>query len=423
MRKGLSLAAIRVFILFVFVFILGKGTQFFIPIILSNILNPSQYGIVEISMSVALIIVSVASMGSSAFISRSIVKEEGWISLDAVKLYLVGLSVVLMLSSILIQVIDSSVVTELVLTFSSVLLLQGAISSELKSKAKRKSAIIVDLMLWGTILFSGFIYIFKPVSELGDNLLWLASTYYAVLFVIFFKSIDFVKIQSSVIDRRYFKEGYKIVIMGFVSTLVATSGRLVVGDNIGPAAVGEYSALYRVSIIPIIVHQIIMLYFYRTSFSKSRKQFIYLGNFSFITISCISLAVWFFAPFYATYLGEAFENSLRSNPVVFSALMISVPFWSAISINELAYSQNVQSRVPLLISLSYVLLTYFMVSYLIVAPNLASVSVIISLMIIGYYCVNSLALNNVGVTIAKVPMFFSMLALIGLFLYLLPSVF
>lgn len=423
MRKRLSLAAIRVFILFLFVFALGKGSQFLIPIILSNLLDPTQYGIVEISMSAALIIVSVASMGSSAFISRSIVKEESWISLDAVKVYLVGLSAVLMLSSIFMHVIGSSVVTELVLAFSSVLLLQGAISSELKSKAKRKSAIIVDCMLWGTLLSSGFIYIFEAVSELGDSLLWLASAHYAVLFVIFSKSIDFVKIQTSVIDSRYFKEGYKIVIMGFVSTLVATSGRLVVGDNIGVVAVGEYSALYRISIIPIIIHQIIMLYFYRISFSKSRKQFKYLGNFSFVTISCVSLAVWLLAPFCATYLGSAFENSLRSNPVVFSALMISVPFWSAISINELAYSQNVQSRVPLLISLSYVSLAYFMVSYSMVAANLASVSVSISLMIIGYYCVNSLVLNNVGVTIARIPMFFSMFVLIGLFLYLLPSIF
>lgn len=423
MRKVLSLTASKVFLLFIFVFVLGKGSQFFIPIILSNFLDPTQYGIVELSMSAGLIIVSIASMGSSTFISRSIIKKEGWINLDAVKFYLAGLSAVLLVLSIVMHVMNTSVVTELALAFSSILLLQGAISSELKSKAKRKSAIIVDVMLWATVLASAFIYIFDAVSELFNSLLWLASAHYAVLFIFYVKSIDFFKIRSSLSRVRYFKEGSKIVIMGFVSTLVATSGRLVVGDNLGVAAVGEYSALYRISIIPIITHQIIMLYFYRMSFSKSRKQFIYLGNFTFVIISFISLIAWLSASFFAPYLGLAFENSLRSNPIVFTTLMISVPFWSAISVNELAYSQNVQSRIPLLVSLSYVSLAYLMTSYSMVDANLDSVSVSISLMIVGYYFINSLSLAKVGVTVPKLPMLFSALLLILLSSYLLKTTF
>ena len=412
---------VKVVMLFVLIFALGKGSQFFIPIILGNVLEPELYGAIELSISFGLIIISISSMCSSSFISRCIIKEEGWINLDAVKFYLAGLSTVLLIVSIVMHVMNNSVVIELALAFSSILLLQGGISSELKSKAKRKSAIIVDGMLWATILVWAFIYISEVVSGFFSSLLWFAFTHYAVLFIIFVKSIDFSKIRLSLSVIRYFKEGSKIVIMGFVSTLVATSGRLVIGDNLGVGAVGEYSSLYRISIIPIVGHQIIMLYFYRMSFSKSKKQFIYLGNFSFVMISCISLIAWLSASFFAPYLGLAFEKSLQSNPIVFTTLMISVPFWSAISVNELAYSQNVQSRIPLLVSLSYVSLAYLLTSYSMLDANLDRASEYISLMTVGYYFINSLSLAKVGVTVPKLPMLSSAVILTLLLSYLLTT--
>lgn len=423
MPNWLSLRAFKVFLLFIFVFALGKGSQFFIPIILSNLLDPVQYGSVELAMSVGLVIVSVASLGSSAFISRSVIKKETWINLNAVKFYLAGMSVVLIVSSLFMHNMNSSSYVKISLAFSSILLLQGAISAELKSKSKRNSAIIVDVMLWASIITWAFLYIFQAVSDPSNSLLWLVFAHQLVLLIFFFRSIDLSKIRLPLSPFRYFNEGSKIVVMGFISTMVATSGRLVVGDNLGLAAVGEYSSLYRISVVPIIAHQIIMLFFYRTSFSKSRKQFIYLGTTTFVIISFISLAAWFLASFFAPYLGSAFEASLQSNPVAFSALMISVPFWSAISVNELAYSQNVKSRVPLFYSLGYALLAYLSISYLVVLPDLESVSVSVSLIIIGYYFVSSLSLDKVGVTIARLPIFLSVFVLIGLFSYLLNSTF
>ena len=410
-----------VLLLFVFVFFLGKGSQFAIPIILGNVLKPDQYGAVELSMSVGLIIISVGSMGSSAFISRSIVKEERWINLDAVKLFLVGLSAVFIMSSLLMHYMNSSLVTKLALAFSSVLLLQGAMSAEFKSRAKRKSAIIIDITLWTTILIWAFLYIIWGRGEAYTSLLWLVFFHYLILLVLFGKSIASLKLTSPLRVGRYFSEGSRIVVMGFISVLVATSGRLVVGDNLGISAVGEYSSLYRLSILPIIAHQMIMLYFYRTSFSESREKFVYLGTIAFVIISIISLVTWLLAPFFAPYLGLLFESSLRSHPMAFSALMISVPFWSAISINELAYSQNVKSRIPLLCSFSYVLLAYLMTSYSMVVTNLDSVSASIALMIIGYYFVNSVSLAKVGVPVAKLPILCSICMVIIVLSYLLKT--
>ena len=98
--------------------------------------------------------------------------------------------------------------------------------------------------------------------------------------------------------------------------------------------------------------------------------------------------------------------------------MISVPFWSAISINELAYSQNVKSRMPLFYSLVYVLMAYLCINYLVMPSNLDAASITVSIIIIGYYLISSLSLNNVGVTIARLPMLLSPFVLLGLLFYI-----
>jgi len=411
----------KVLVLYVFVFFFGKGSQFAIPIILGNVLNPDQYGAVELSMSVGLIIISVGSMGSSAFISRSIIKEERWINLDAVKLFLVGLSAVFIVSSLLMHCMNSSVVTKLALAFSSVLLLQGAMSAEFKSRAKRKSAIIIDIALWTTILIWAFLYVIWGRGEAYTSLLWLVFFHYLILLILFCKSIESLKLPSLLSVGRFFSEGSRIVSMGFVSVLVATSGRLVVGDNLGLSATGEYASLYRLSIIPMIAHHLIMGYFYRMSFSESRENFVYLGTISFVIISILSLVTWLLAYFFAPHIGLLFESSLRAHPMAFCALMISVPFLSAISINEIAYYKNVKSLNPLLCSFSYVLLAYLMISYSMVVTNLDSIGVSIALMIIGYYLVNSLSLAKIGVTIAKLPILCSICMVIILLSYLLKT--
>ena len=302
MPKWLSIRALKVFLLFIFVFALGKGSQFFIPIILSNILDPFQYGSLELAMSVGLVVVSIASLGSSAFISRKIVKKEMWINLDLVKFYLALVSVLLMALSIFMHFMNNSSFIKISLSFSSILLLQGAISAELKSNSKRKSAIIIDVMLWATILAWAFLYIYDAVSNINESLIYILLVHEIILLIFFTNSINFSKIKPMQSPFRYFNEGLNIVVMGFISTIVATSGRLVVGNNLGLVAVGEYSSLYRISVVPIIAHQIIMLFFYRTSFSKSRKSFIYLGTSTFILISFISLLTWFLAFYFSPYL-------------------------------------------------------------------------------------------------------------------------
>lgn len=420
MLSRLSFNTTKVFLFFVFVFILGKGSQFFIPIFLSNLLDPINYGAIEFAMSVGLIVVSIISLGSSAFISRSIVKKESWIDLNIVKLYLGVMSFLLITISIFLHFINGFPLIKISLAFSSIILLQGAISAELKSNSRRNSAIIVDVTLWITIFVWAFLYTSykETIFNSNDSLFQIIFIHNVILLALFIRSIDFIGISTPRNPFRYFNEGSKIVIMMFISSIVATSGRLIVGNNFGLEAVGQYSSLYRISIVPIIAHQMIMLFFYRTSFSKKKKHFVYLGNSVFVIISVISLLVWLIASHFSIHLGQAFDGNLRSNPIVFSALMAIVPFWSAISVNELAYSQNVKSSMPLFYSLFYVVLAFFVIVFVVPPSDLDTASVSIAIIIIGYCFLNSISLDKAGVSISKLPIYLCLPVIIGL-LYLL----
>ena len=388
------------------VFFIGKGCQFIIPIILGNFLKPEEYGLIEFSMSIGLLTVSVVSMGSNAFISRAIVKKERWIKLNDVKLYLLLISSVLTLFFLFLHLINSLEILKYSLAFSAVLLLQGGLSVELKSRAKRESAMILDIILWLAILLGVLLYYFKLVSGLFNALLLIILSYYTILAISFLRSIQFKDFSFNLVSSLYFLEGPKIVIISLIGTLVATAGQLIIGNSFGISAVGEYSSLYRIAIFPIIIHQIIMIYFYRTSFSPSREQFLLLANTVFLIVLLVSLISWTIADFLTPFLGSAFAMSYKTYPVAFTAMMISIPFWSATSVNEIAYSQKVSSIYPVLSSIIYLIAIYVVTTFFVDFDSLENAAIFISLVIIGYYLINSLCLISAGVKIAKIPIIF-----------------
>ena len=251
-------------------FFFGKGMQFIAPLILANILTLQQYGKIEFAMSVSLSIVSIASFGAFTFIPRSIVQKEKWISKNLIYAYLLVISFIFILLSLILNNSEPSKLFKIIFIFSGILLLQGGLSATLKSQQRRSLAMVLDSMLWIAILISSLGIAAQIFSINGSSLYMVCMTYFTILVIFIWKNIDQAHIFKGNLNIRYFKVGARIIIIGFSSVAIAVSGRFLAGLVFDLEQVGHYSALYRVSIIPIICHQFIILYLYRYAYlSKS----------------------------------------------------------------------------------------------------------------------------------------------------------
>jgi O-antigen/teichoic acid export membrane protein len=399
----LNRSSVTVMILFLTAFALTKGGQFFIPIALANILPREVYGAVELAMSMALVLLSIVSFGTTAFISRRIIENEAWINLSLIRLYLVIISVLLFSCSVLFYFLDNAINSSMVFLFCAVLLLQGTISTELKSKQKRKTSLFVDVLLWVLILLWAFVNYSQKLVEPSYSL-WLITLYFFVLLIKISTAINLYDLKGFQRWKKYIKEGLNIVLMGFIGVLVATSGRLVVGFGIGEEAAGNYSSLYRIAIFPIIIHQVIMLYFYKKSFEKDSKQFKLIGSSVFWIITSISITFFIISHYVHPFFGDAFNTNFINYPIAFLALTLSVPFWSASSINELAYYKDANSIFPLIISISYISICIFITIFIVSLKSLEVAAIYSSILVIGYFLVNSLSLIKIGLPVAKSPL-------------------
>ena len=399
---------------FLVTFLITKGSQFFIPVVLANILPREVYGSLEVAMSSALIILSVVSLGSTAFISRRLIQNESWISLSVIKFYLILVTIVLVGLSFLCEFLSVFPTLKLALIFCAVLLLQGTVSTELKSIRRRNASLIIDVLLWLALLVWAFLTYSIDLFHTSSYSFWFIALYFIALFIKVGSAIKPPIIPNWRTGVRYIKEGLNIVVMGFSGAVVASGGRLIVGFGIGDEAAGNFSALYRIAIFPIVFHQLIMLYFYKDSFKRDHERFKLLGASVFWIITIISVLFFFALHYSYSFFGEAFSSNFIDYPVAFLALMLTIPFWSATSINELAYYKEADSSFPNLVSATYILAVFLVTIYLISFDDLSFAASLVAIFVIGYFVINSLSLIRVGLPVAKSPIFAGMLVIVGL---------
>jgi len=399
---------------FLITFLITKGSQFFIPVVLANILPREVYGSLEVAMSSALIILSVVSLGSTAFISRRMIQNESWISLSVIKCYLIFVTIVLVGLSLLCEFLNVFPTLKLALIFCAVLLLQGTVSTELKSIRRRNASMFIDVVLWLALLVWAFLTYSIDLFQTSSYSFWVIALYFIALIIKVVSSIKSPIIPNWETGARYLKEGLNIVVMGFSAAVIASSGRLIVGFGLGDEAAGDFSALYRIAIFPIVFHQVIMLYFYKDSFKRDSERFKLFGASIFWVVTIISILFYFSAHYLYSLLGEAFSRNFIDYPIAFLALMLMVPFWSATSVNELAYYKEADSSFPNLVSAAYILAVFLVTFYLISFDDLSFAASLVAIFVVGYFVINSLSLIRVGLPVAKSPIFAGMLVIVGL---------
>ena len=163
--------------------------------------------------------------------------------------------------------------------------------------------------------------------------------------------------------------------------------------------VASYAILFRISVIPLVMHQLYATYFFVNAYSTDDNAFKRFSNTAFFLVTILAALLFCVAILNPILFGQAFYSVLNSSGNGFLFLIISTPFWSLIAMNELSFSKKNSPFMPLLQSiLAFTIIASLSTFYLQYAESLAQILKIVSLSICAYATVNSVLFR-----LAKVP--------------------
>lgn len=403
---------------FAFAFFIGRGSQFFIPILLGLLLASTVYGLIEIAMAFALNIVAVFSLGFNALLPRSIVRREQWVSANLIYSYIFIVSLSLLALSIFLSIWYE--IASIALAFASVLLMESSYSSKLKSNGQRSFAILNDALIWFLILFWAVI---NETLDIGKDsflrTIWFAYLVYASLYL---KNINFKAwspITSSEIYK-HIKSGIKIILIGISSSLVITSGRIIMSTYLDLETFADYAQIYRFTILPLIIHQFCVIFLFRKLYSGNIKLFEDYSSKIFALVILFS-ATLAFGLYFISALETPFKTFLEKYLLIFIICLCIVPFWGGIAINEISFSQNTSSIYPILFSLIYISAFSALIFFLSIEKNILNLSIIHLLFVCSYHFINSLTLKFARCPVSLTPALLSFIISVFLSYYLLSN--
>jgi len=181
------------------------------------------------------------------------------------------------------------------------------------------------------------IYFFKLSEEWIIGTLTLATV--SLLAVVFVQYLSHRKTFNLSDILQNLSLGWPLMVTSLLTLIATTASRVLLGQTAGVEAVGVYAILFRATALPIVIHQILIIGFFRQLFSweepllRRRSPVIIWG----IGISIV-LFLLLVGPF-GWLLGPRFVEVFSRYPLQGKVLLFQTLLWSAIALNDLLNSR------------------------------------------------------------------------------------
>lgn len=323
--------------LFLLSFGLARGGLFFAPIILANLLAPSDYGTLEFAQALASFSATVLALGTSGAVPLILVqkiKRASWGGVLVHQLSVVGVLLVIALGGWLLGI---SPIFWIAAAFTGVLMLQSLWSVTLKSNGRGEASLLLDTGFWSILTFSAAIAFALNVTS-DNRASWSFQVILFYLVGLFFWTFwRFLKVPSN--TELQYSETIKISVPLMFGTLLSflavTSGRLGIGLLTTPEVTAEYAILFRGMAIPMVAHQIITVYSFRRIFelppSKLERRLLSISS---LVIASV-VTIWLLSGLASYLLGSAFSSTFLKYRSEGLLILTQCVMWSAIANNEL----------------------------------------------------------------------------------------
>lgn len=312
----------------------SKAIVFLAPLILSNTLNKSDYGIVEYALNIGFIGAVILNLGVSNSYPYFKLKRKFKTVFSGFAIHYLFLLISSVLLLILVFVFKGK--TEYVLSILFIYTLSNQINYSLQSKTDEKivKAVIIDALFYVVLLLGYGLILFTKNTSV-NNILYTSSLY-AIIFVII-SVLRLKKLNYKEDIKKYqklIKYGKSVMISGLLILLIANSGRLLLEYLFhNKELVAIFSFYFRMASFVVIVHQILNIIYFKRIYTFNIKK---LDHFFtvFLGIIIFSATIMYVViPLVGPYFFKLFKT-FSLYKTTYLILCFQMIFWILLANNE-----------------------------------------------------------------------------------------
>lgn len=274
---------LKKYILHLSLFGVSKSAVLFAPLIAASVLSQSNYGLLEWSLSFAMMLSILLSLGSGSVLSFEIIKHETNRLTNTTLYYALIISLLLgILGSISLIFLEPSRISY-ILGFTGVFTGQFILSAYLKAKGKGAYASIVESFIYIIILFLLFNAILQETKSLEFLVIF---PFFTIVFsgILFFLINDRTKLKREDFSL-FIQRGFPIMISSFFAVGFVNLPRVLLGNFESFESVGVFSLYFRWAAIALVIYQFSLVINFRKIYTYSYEKLdLYIAIISFLVL-------------------------------------------------------------------------------------------------------------------------------------------
>ena len=397
-------------------FVLARGMLFASPILLANLLSNYSYGVVEWAHAAATFISTIVALGTSAVIPLIVLKNVQKCTVAGVLIHHILLVLVCFTLVCISLYFDGGDAIIFGALLTAALALQVFWSNYLKTHGRGEASMLLDASLFALMALITAIANYFHVSNPFLWVMWAVSIYtFCLLCISVVKFFSLLHYSKTIAYRAVLILGLPLMMAALVTVAVTISGRLAIGYLGGPLLTADYAALARVTALPIVAHQIIMVAKFRYFFTLQDKE---VEGIMLTMLSCVALLVvglWVCFPLLGGLFGQAFKKTFMAESLPALWLLAQSILWSAIALHDTINTRHQTINKVLAWSVAYIIISIPLAFLVIqvIGVSLANFVYVHGIFMLLYYITQIISMYRAGIRLIR-PWTFSLLAYIGL---------
>ncbi|MCK0108294.1 hypothetical protein MWU58_03245 [Flavobacteriaceae bacterium S0825] len=345
---------------FLMAFGVSKAIVFLAPLLLSNTLSKTNYGVLEYALNIAFIGAAIINFGVPNAYPYFKLKRKFqaiYTGFNFHFLYLLASSFFALISIFIFRN-----ETQFVLSVLFIYTLSNQVTYSLRYKTDEKiiKAVFVDALFY-VVLLCAYFYIYLTDDSSIEPITYGAFLYSIIYMIIALKKGYKLQIKAAFKKhQKLIKYGKSVMLSGLFILLIANSGRIVIdlvfNDKELIAIFGFY---FRMASFVVMLHQILNIIYFKRIYTFNTQK---LDTIFVVFLSIIALGVaatYFIIPKIGIHFFKLFETF----PIykdVYLVLCFQMIFWIVLANNEnVIYREKLASKMNIAFTL---LLTFFAVT-------------------------------------------------------------
>lgn len=321
-------------------FVVARAALFLAPILLANLVSIADYGRIETAQAIGGILSVCTAFGLSSTVPLILIRNDQTARWDTLLVLVMAGSAAMLACAAVGSLIVRDLGSQWVLgpLATGLLMLQGLWSTVLKSRGDGTSAVLLEASFWLVALAGGALY-----AWCGRSMGWIFMLLFAYGLLLLAATVRTwlpVRADFGLSDlRNNLQLSAPLLLTSLLSIFVSTAGRTILGVTTSGEVVGLYAVLYRATALPLVAHQILIIWQFRQIFSweeaQARK---YLPLIALAVAACI-FAQWVLIEPLGWALGKRFDQTFIHHEKSGGIILAQTVLWSAIALNDLLNSR------------------------------------------------------------------------------------